>query len=407
MQFVWLSTLGKVRRGGVRVDADAEALTPAVCQELQAAGLSESTGAPYRQIVALVEITSVCPFHIMTKLRHPPHLHQILFWQSLANTCLYGSCYLFRVGRVIPLPDEHRIQQLGGGKLRGFVNVLEEGQGPRMLRSLGAVPGLIPDEIQDVVVRLPGPFAQLIASGSWDTFVLPQIPVVEGGTSGLCFSWSLLPVACPAQPNGLLQFPDIDLELNAAAVLEMADTLREFATLAHGEQIPAQLQRLVATLQKFHDEICPEVFVKNARDLQHRHVLASSKIPFQSAYLLRVMLFSGVLKSSSHLREALMQALSIVLPKTLLPTFKNLLNECASVVPHASTISRWRFILDAAIMIHNRKLNALPGRRMSRVLMADSSVQHGRDFEHIVVSEVDKANIIDVYVTANRLAEHW
>ena len=135
--YMWVSSLGNVRRGGIRVNADQEALTPSVVRALRSAGLPEALPADHRHIFALVRLDHCECFHAMSQL-HSSVRQQVHFWQSLCESNLYGQAYRFDVTHVVPLPDGHRVQQLGGGKLRGFANLLEDGQGHRLLASFGA-----------------------------------------------------------------------------------------------------------------------------------------------------------------------------------------------------------------------------------------------------------------------------
>lgn len=167
---------------------------------------------------------------------------------------------------------------------------------------------------------------------------------------------------------------------------------------------------------RLHEHLSPLAFVKRARALKGRNVWTdgcrklSARVPYQAAFMLRVMLMSGVLRSSSDLRESLMIALSLVLPPTLLPTFANLLKTLSDIIPAASTVSRWRLILDAAIMEHERGVNHASGsckEQRVRYMMADSSVQHNRNFEHIVVSSMRSDALADSLQQANELTRLW
>ena len=160
-------------------------------------------------------------------------------------------------------------------------------------------------------------------------------------------------------------------------------------------------------MQLLHDQLLPESFVRSAKELQHRHLLAGHRVAYRATFLLRVMLLGGLLKSSSNLKEALQHALASVPSSSIQQSFGRLVDECSQVLPSAASMSRWRFVLDAAIMVHHRLEIERRGDRVCRVLMADSSVQHNRDFEHILVSEIERDSLVDLLDASHELAHLW
>ena len=413
--FVWIATLGKIRRGAVRVDADVEACTPAVKRQLAEIYQPDAGHRPYRMVLGLASISISGIYHTLMRLTGAQR-EQLHFWQSLADVGLSGHAAVFQVEHVTVTEVNARLQQLTDKKNRGLVNELEEGQGPRLMADLQQqMPELPPGFVPSTVVRLPAPFAQLLVArhGEWTSFLLPQVPADRAGligTRGLVFSWQTLQLAPPVLPIQVRNFAESELVLSADVALEIADSLREVAMTSSADN-PAcdlgALQRHVAILQLVHDQMQASHVVDNARDLQHRHLLSSTRVPYRTAFLLRVMMFAGVLRSAHHLKEALMHAVALVLPSTLAQTFRTLIDECSTISPAESTVSRWRPVLDAAIMVNARAENRKKVGRVSRMLMADSSVQHNRDFEHIVVSEFDKEYLPDLLQASNALVLLW
>ena len=335
-------------------------------------------------------------------------------------TCLLGL--FLNLSCAVQVPEPIHMQQLSGRKIRGMLNVLEEGQAAALFASLpGGFPGLPQGAAPELVVRLPAPYAALLVAGAWQSFALTQVPPEPGalaGTSGLQFNWKTLNNPrhlIPAAPANLAQFKDSDPELTADTALEIADTLRDYAVQLGDAALADHvgLQRCVAVMQRVHEHLSPLAFVKKARALRGKNLWTdvcrrlSTRVPYQVAFMLRVMLMSGVLRSSSDLRESLMMAMSIVLPPTLLPTFQNLLRTLSDIIPAASTVSRWRLVLDAAIMVHQRGVNDASGSGWVRFLMADSSAQHGRNFEHIVVCSMRGDTLADALQQANELTKMW
>ena len=85
-----------------------------------------------------------------------------------------------------------------------------------------------------------------------------------------------------------------------------------------------------------------------------------------------------------------------------------MLDEAVTFVPRKSTISRWRLLMDGAFMLMMRRLHMPAGERsFVRYIMADSSMQHGRDFEHVVSLEINGKDLVNLLETANHLASMW
>ena len=238
-RFVWLTTLGKLKRGGTRVDADLEALTPSIVRQLQAAGLpSEAIPENYRCVLGLASIQPCCAYDHMVKLSTAER-EQLHYWQSLADCCMSGMASRFKVVHSYAFTEVHRLQQLSERKFRGLVCSLEDGQEDQLFATLGGAFIGLPAGSASIVVRLPAPFARLIAAGAWTSCLLPQLPPAGkgsfAGTTGLGFNWDVLRLDRPAQPQGLLAFQESDLALTADIAIEIADALRDLAaTLPEG-----------------------------------------------------------------------------------------------------------------------------------------------------------------------------
>jgi hypothetical protein len=79
-------------------------------------------------------------------------------------------------------------------------------------------------------------------------------------------------------------------------------------------------------------------------------------------------------------------------------------------LPGESSVSRWRFLLDYAMMQIERddlQAKVRDGKSSVRYLMADSSMQHGRDFEHIIVRQIPTESLATLLRTANTLRDLW
>ena len=154
-------------------------------------------------------------------------------------------------------------------------------------------------------------------------------------------------------------------------------------------------------MQALYHQLSPLAFVKRAKDMRGRHHWldksgrVASRVPYKAIFLLRVMLMSNTLRSASGMKECLKHALSLILPQSLLKTFLTLLDECGDVIPAPATISRWRLVLDCGIMVMRRRRHVANCGNAVRYLQADSSAQHSRDFEHVVVCTVEAESLGD------------
>ena len=90
-----------------------------------------------------------------------------------------GSAYVFHALHSAKLREPVPLTEYTNVKSRGFVVVVEEHRGPRLLQRLQAEavagpwwPGAAPH----VALRLPAPYRDLILAGVWITFVLPDLP---------------------------------------------------------------------------------------------------------------------------------------------------------------------------------------------------------------------------------------
>ena len=98
-----------------------------------------------------------------------------------------------------------------------------------------------------------------------------------------------------------------------------------------------------------------------------------------------------------------------ILPPSLRPLLEDLLAVAKLVVPSKSAISRWRFIIDANYMLMQREAlqHMLREGGVLCYMMADSSMQHGRDFEHVVLQVIAVKNLLELYTYANQLVDIW
>ena len=123
------------------------------------------------------------------------------------------------------------------------------------------------------------------------------------------------------------------------------------------------IERSALLLQRLHDQMDAKMFLKHARDLTGRVDLARSdgrRVSYQIGFMVKVMCMADLLRNKSTLGDALEQSLQLLMPDILKQAFLTLWQESQRCIPHASTISRWRLLLDGAFMLQQRRANSGP-----------------------------------------------
>ena len=95
----------------------------------------------------------------------------------------------------------------------------------------------------------------------------------------------------------------------------------------------------------------------------------------------------------------------ICLPPFLRHMVKDLVDVAERCMPREALISRYRVLLDGAFIMCSRILNdhcRIPGGT-TRYVMADSSMQHGHEFEVILVNQIPNRDIPRAFRLADTL----
>jgi hypothetical protein len=74
-------------------------------------------------------------------------------------------------------------------------------------------------------------------------------------------------------------------------------------------------------------------------------------------------------------------------PRTAQPLARLVSDSRDFALPNKATISKWRLLIDAALMLYMRDRN-LEGGRWYRYMMIDSSTQGGRDYELMICCSI-------------------
>eukprot|EP00969_Alexandrium_andersonii_P349494 15431156-Alexandrium_andersonii.AAC.1 len=130
---------------------------------------------------------------------------QVRFWTDISERELNASLVFFDITNKAALPAPADIQHFSSRNVRGFVSVLECGQGARLSESVAHLPWMqFPVHL---LLRLPPIYCQLVLQGAMPSVCLPALSAQGSrrcGTSSLTFNWDLLgirpsEVPCPAQ----------------------------------------------------------------------------------------------------------------------------------------------------------------------------------------------------------------
>ena len=128
----------------------------------------------------------------------------------------------------------------------------------------------------------------------------------------------------------------------------------------------------------------------------------SNRAVHETGFLIQALLMGNMLKDDKDLRHVLARSLRMALPATLAGPICQVVESVELMrLPSPAALSRWRFLLDAAFMLHQRDLLASQPR--CRYCQIDSSTQGGKDYELIVTTTISKSVLQDAFRKANSL----
>lgn len=206
----------------------------------------------------------------------------------------------------------------------------------------------------------------LIVRGLWRAIALP-VPKRRGGSSTSPL-FELEPQT--AEPEIADSAPDPDPPARmptgmgefALQALRMSQSIHRWAPdILQAD--PSQRQQLESMLSWFHDcivQMTPTGFLKAGQQWGH-HV-------FQSAYLLKCMMLSRVLRGGSKLSSAIKQSVALILPGEIADHVTRMIDQEVVKLPSRWTLSRFHLTLDAAFMIYQR-------RRLSQIGIANTNIR--------------------------------
>ena len=381
-------------------------------------------------VCGLVKINLCCRLNHMSPLSKEMQV-QLTFYQEMFDQHLLGpwdddddgvgSLYRVEVLDVYMLPKAIPLQQWTERRFKGMACYLEEGQKDRLIMMFPH--NILPEgkAPPDCVIRLPTAFADACITKHWTQFLLPHFPAkrhparVRWNTLGLDPRY----LALEQEPLSFSSFADAPT-VSSEALADWADLLRVFASTIQPrsdleQEKYEEVEKAVLGLQRLSDELTPTAFLKTIKHLEGQTSLGNmdrrvlGMTAYKAAFLVNIMCMAGLLRTSASLCQALERSLLLILPASLREACSRLVAQALKVFPHKGTISRWRFIIDAAHMVTQRKcfesMQASGGFYL--YAMCDSSTQHGREFEHIYFQWMKADEIVPLFFLVNRLITLW
>ena len=416
-QYAWLGSVNEAIHNGRKLFLSRDAQTPAIKAEFEAAGLQLDRFVT-ENIVALALVQCVSVHHMM-RLETIADSEQSRFWRCMLSVPLDGKLYCFKIVQLANLPRPIEFQQLSSRKVRGLVVQMEDLQPQRLLSLFEPPPPWLPaNVVPDIVLRFPGPFVSLCCARRWNMLSMPNLSRIGNfGSCSMNINWRLLGMKSRDLPSAPLCFLGDSMRRHVVGRAELrgcSDLLRQYAldfdiSDAENVGIYTHIEMCVASLQQLADDLDPMAFLQTVKKLDGRIVDDSSmgrirSIPYRASYMVQIMCCADLLRNSDSLKDVLVQAIALIVPASIKPALMNLVDAARHATPNKGTISRWRMILDCSYMLVQRQyLESISDSGFAAYAMSDSSMQHGRDFEHIILKIIPEASLLQMHQAANDL----
>ena len=258
---------GKSKAHSASHNFNANAWTPWVSRQTQDAGVAVAEfWEGSREILSVGGVVGIAqisfdpePYHDMMTL-HEHELQQYQLWSHLVHSSV-GRLVRAHVHDAVLFARAEMLHRLDDLRWRGCTVELEYGQADRLAAALTVLPPwLCRESLPNVCIRLPSPYAVLIAAKCWPSMWLPH---VDGGHGRWAIKWHLLEgCAVPQLPDIVYRALALTVDdenwgrMDARTALAAANAIRELVLVS-----PLQEERwikaynLASTLQKYHDEM--------------------------------------------------------------------------------------------------------------------------------------------------------
>ena len=372
------------------------------------------------------------PTHTYTHLLplSPQERRQYSFWRQIINDDMEGQLYRCEVKQAYLFSRPIPRHQLHLRKADGFLNRIEMGEESALMEELRRVALDILDLLgfaPTAILNLPVPFAYLVAAGTWRSFMLPSYNRrdVRATSSQWNTRWQMLrgfkPSMLPQPPPDLVlsvgQAPELSPELMQSAADHMQRQLQILESIGYPTDVDfkREVHSCLKAMQAYVDEQDGAAVRRlttefgniggpqEALEFLDMNTTAgpSTRIMYSSSFMIKCLLQSGLLRSDDKLVASIKSSLVLVLPETIRKPMLSMLDSV--ILPGKSQISRWRFLLDASLMMLLRQQLQTAysnGERFIRWMQVDSSPQGGRNYELAVILQLERSKLL----TALRLA---
>ena len=259
----------------------------------------------------------------------------------------------------------------------------------------------LPDWIQaseTPVFSVPGLFASLVVMGLADSILIP---------SPRCrirvFAWTnwrpprQLEESMIASQDPMFVDDEVDAAFTQSRVQMFLHTLRVAISHPPGrQQLSSMIQHCHANIASFEMEKFPQVGITAFEEL------------------LNVVLLADLLRNANDLRDCMESSARLLLPVAQLPEVLERLNQSQhlgkGVKCVKSSVSRARLILDVGMMLRQRCLHErarINGVSYIYYIAWDSSPQYNRDYEMVLLTSVNKAELVPMHQAYSRLHKFW
>ena len=333
-----------------------------------------------------------------------------LRWVESAVVDMRRHHQVVRISRTSSL----RLRDTAGVPFERQVAGREEEMGCPTPRLPIAVQQWLSDHDVDVPTQFIGVFADpclrdLLVRGCWGILAIyapkpkARFEALRHLLEGTCLAHmdaAQMEKSSPAVDDDLVGPPGIpEFQLQAVKV---ASFLRNLApqVLAADPHARGCLEEAVAFTDSLVTRLTPAGLSAN-----------KGKHMFSTVFLLRCLVLAQMLRSSDRLRDAIATSISLVLPPELAECVLQSFHDKTMKLPSPSSLSRFYFVADAALMMLQRKAHAdeqniaeRDNQAPARYVMVDSSSQVGADWMVTVVTEIAADQLVPVCTAVERIA---
>ena len=253
-------------------------------------------------------------------------------------------------------------------------------------------------------IRIPAPYSVLLAKKRWASVMFPYVRGVRADGGGeiraMTIPWGELGVARPAVLRRMWQGGVASLD--GSALQDVADFLRK--RLPEGGDERLQVERLIVAAQAVADDAHADV-------LKRRIILSSPTANvinrrYRHDFVVKSFIIGCCVKSVARMPDIVREITHTFLGDASAHMLHDVIETLADLQVSKSLISRNRLLSDAIMAAYMRQpyvRRRERGQGSVRYLQADSSMQHGKEFEAVYMMTVDCADLVPAFHNYNAL----